>query len=87
MVATKKIFLPTKTPCRPVHTCGIGKENESHRRLAEFRFKSNTKLATLWRQISWSQNRCIMTLKTAEKRKFYLGAVTFLRRKPYIAPE
>jgi len=30
------------------------------------------KLATLWRQISWSHNRRIMTLKTSEERKFYL---------------
>jgi predicted nuclease of restriction endonuclease-like (RecB) superfamily len=30
------------------------------------------KLATLWRQISWSHNRRIMSLKTAEEREFYL---------------
>jgi len=35
-------------------------------------YKDNEKLATLWREISWSHNRCIMTLKTKEEREFYL---------------
>ena len=30
------------------------------------------KLATLWRQISWSNNRRIMSLKSEEEREFYL---------------
>lgn len=35
-------------------------------------YSENEKLATLWRQLSWSHNRTIMTLKTEEEREFYL---------------
>ncbi len=35
-------------------------------------YKENEKLATLWRQLSWSHNRLIMTLKNKEERMFYL---------------
>lgn len=35
-------------------------------------YTGNEKLATLWRQITWSHNRRIMTLKTDEEREFYL---------------
>lgn len=35
-------------------------------------YRSDEKLATLWRALSWSHNRLIMTLKDAEARKFYL---------------
>ena len=35
-------------------------------------YQSDEKLATLWRELSWSHNRLIMTLKDAEARKFYL---------------
>jgi predicted nuclease of restriction endonuclease-like (RecB) superfamily len=31
-----------------------------------------TKLSTLWREISWSNNRLIMSLKSLEEREFYL---------------
>ena len=30
-------------------------------------------LATLWRELSWSHNRMIMTLKDSEARKYYLN--------------
>ena len=35
-------------------------------------YRDDQKLATLWRQLSWSHNRVIMTRKTAEEREFYL---------------
>ena len=35
-------------------------------------YEQNEKLATLWRELSWSHNRRIMSLKTAEEREFYL---------------
>ena len=35
-------------------------------------YSENEKLATLWRQLSWSHNRAIMTLKSTEEREFYL---------------
>lgn len=35
-------------------------------------YQDNEKLATLWREIPWSQNRTIMTLKSEEEREFYL---------------
>lgn len=35
-------------------------------------YQDNSKLATLWREIPWSQNRLIMTLKSEEGREFYL---------------
>ena len=31
----------------------------------------NEKLATLWRQLSWSHNRTIMALKNTEEREYY----------------
>ena len=36
-------------------------------------YQEDEKLATLWRVLSWSHNRIIMTLKTHEERAFYLG--------------
>ncbi len=36
------------------------------------KYGENKKLATLWRELSWSHNRRIMTLKTSEEREFYL---------------
>ena len=35
-------------------------------------YKDDTKLSTLWRELSWSANRVIMGLKTKEEREFYL---------------
>jgi predicted nuclease of restriction endonuclease-like (RecB) superfamily len=35
-------------------------------------YQADEKLATLWRELSWSHNRLIMTLKTKEERAFYL---------------
>src|SRR6185437_11395890 len=35
-------------------------------------YQDDQKLATLWREIPWSQNRTIMTLKNPEEREFYL---------------
>lgn len=35
-------------------------------------YKEDEKLATLWRVLSWSHNKRIMTLKTKEEREFYL---------------
>ncbi len=35
-------------------------------------YSENEKLASLWRQLSWTHNRIIMTLKTSEEREFYL---------------
>ncbi|MCD2452795.1 PDDEXK nuclease domain-containing protein [Methylicorpusculum oleiharenae] len=35
-------------------------------------YQTDEKLATLWRELSWSHNRLIMTLKTQEERAFYL---------------
>jgi predicted nuclease of restriction endonuclease-like (RecB) superfamily len=35
-------------------------------------YSEDEKLATLWRELSWSHNRLIMTLKSAEEREFYL---------------
>ena len=35
-------------------------------------YGENKKLATLWRELPWSHNRRIMTLKTEEEREFYL---------------
>jgi predicted nuclease of restriction endonuclease-like (RecB) superfamily len=36
-------------------------------------YSGDEKLATLWRVLSWSHNRIIMTLKSDEARKFYLN--------------
>jgi len=36
-------------------------------------YQADEKLATLWRELSWSHNRLIMTLKTLEERAFYLN--------------
>ena len=36
-------------------------------------YKDDEKLATLWRVLSWSHNRIIMTLKTPESRAYYLN--------------
>jgi predicted nuclease of restriction endonuclease-like (RecB) superfamily len=36
-------------------------------------YQADEKLATLWRELSWSHNRLIMTLKTQEERAFYLN--------------
>ena len=35
-------------------------------------YQEDEKLATLWRELSWSHNRMIMTLKNKEERAFYL---------------
>jgi len=35
-------------------------------------YQADEKLATVWRELSWSHNRLIMTLKTQEERAFYL---------------
>ena len=35
-------------------------------------YQEHQKLSTLWTQLSWSHNRRIMSLKTAEEREFYL---------------
>ncbi|NOU43591.1 MAG: DUF1016 domain-containing protein [Methyloglobulus sp.] len=35
-------------------------------------YQQDEKLATLWRELSWSHNRLIMTLKSSEEREFYL---------------
>jgi len=35
-------------------------------------YQEDKKLATLWRELSWSHNRRIMSLKTSEEREFYL---------------
>jgi predicted nuclease of restriction endonuclease-like (RecB) superfamily len=35
-------------------------------------YGDNEKLATLWRELTWSHNRLIMTLKSIEEREFYL---------------
>jgi len=35
-------------------------------------YENNEKLATLWRVLSWSHNRQIMSLKTSDEREFYL---------------
>jgi predicted nuclease of restriction endonuclease-like (RecB) superfamily len=35
-------------------------------------YGENEKLATLWRELTWSHNRLIMTLKSIEEREFYL---------------
>jgi len=35
-------------------------------------YQGDTKLATVWRELPWSHNRRIMTLKTTEEREFYL---------------
>ncbi len=35
-------------------------------------YSEDEKLATLWRELPWSHNRLIMTLKSAEEREFYL---------------
>ncbi|MBT3194738.1 MAG: DUF1016 domain-containing protein [Verrucomicrobia bacterium] len=35
-------------------------------------YGEDEKLATLWRELSWSHNRTIMTRKTVEEREFYL---------------
>ena len=35
-------------------------------------YGEDEKLATLWRELSWSHNRAIMTLKSPEEREFYL---------------
>ena len=35
-------------------------------------YKNDEKLATVWRVLSWSHNRRIMSLKTKEEREFYL---------------
>lgn len=35
-------------------------------------YKDDKKLATVWRVLSWSHNKRIMSLKTKEKREFYL---------------
>ncbi|MGR3218694.1 MAG: DUF1016 N-terminal domain-containing protein [Candidatus Anammoxibacter sp.] len=35
-------------------------------------YGDNEKLATLWRVLTWSHNRRVMSLKTTEEREFYL---------------
>ncbi|MBL0317952.1 MAG: DUF1016 family protein [Alphaproteobacteria bacterium] len=35
-------------------------------------YREDEKLATLWRELPWSHNRLIMTLKSKEEREFYL---------------
>ncbi len=35
-------------------------------------YREDEKLATLWRELSWSHNRMIMTCKTVEERTYYL---------------
>ncbi len=39
-------------------------------------YSDDEKLSTLWAQLSWSHNRRIMSLKTAEEREFYLQLCT-----------
>jgi predicted nuclease of restriction endonuclease-like (RecB) superfamily len=36
-------------------------------------YQADTKLATLWRELSWSHNRLVMTIKSKEAREFYLN--------------
>jgi predicted nuclease of restriction endonuclease-like (RecB) superfamily len=36
-------------------------------------YKDNEKLATLWRELTWSHNRLIFALKSPEEREFYLN--------------
>lgn len=35
-------------------------------------YRGDEKLATLWRELSWSHNRLIMTLKSSQEREYYL---------------
>ncbi len=35
-------------------------------------YKDNEKLATLWRELTWSHNRLIFALKSSQEREFYL---------------
>ena len=35
-------------------------------------YQEDKKLATLWRELSWSHNRMIMTLKSSQEREYYL---------------
>ncbi len=61
-------FIKTQDP----DVKGFGDKNLWRMKQFYETYQKNEKLATLWRQISWSHNRRIMTLKTEEERKFYL---------------
>lgn len=39
-------------------------------------YREDEKLATLWRELSWSHNRLIMVCKTSEERTYYLRLAT-----------
>ncbi len=39
-------------------------------------YREDEKLATMWRELSWSHNRLIMTCKTPEERTYYLRLAT-----------
>ena len=61
-------FIKTKDPEL------IGFSDKNLWRMKQFYevYQQNEKLATLWRELSWSHNRRIMSLKTSEEREFYL---------------
>ena len=51
---------------------GFGEKNLWRMKQFYETYSQNEELATLWRVLSWSHNRRIMTLKTEEERSFYL---------------
>lgn len=68
VVAELATYIRSKEP----HLKGFGDKNLWRMKQFYETYQSDNKLATLWRVLSWSHNRRIMTIKTMEEREFYL---------------
>ena len=66
------VFIKMKEP----NIKGFGDKNLWRMKQFYETYGDDEKLATLWRVLSWSHNRRIMSLKTAEEREFYLQLCT-----------
>ena len=67
-VATLAIYIKEKEP----NIAGFTASNMWRMKQFYESYSDKEKLATLWRELSWSHNRRIMSLKTLEEREFYL---------------
>lgn len=68
VVTDLAVFIKTREP----NIKGFGDKNLWRMKQFYETYGDDEKLATLWRVLTWSHNRRIMSLKTAEEREFYL---------------
>jgi len=68
VVAELAVYISLKEP----NLKGFGDKNLWRMKQFYETYQDDNKLATLWRVLSWSHNRRIMSIKSLEEREFYL---------------